>query len=72
MVVVSWVYGREEDHVVAIAKGHELQAPKPDHHGKRKWMFGVNHPEKWRENDIGTQRTPTWRANCRCSDPGEP
>jgi hypothetical protein len=33
VVVVGWVPGREEDHVIAIAKGHELQAPKPDHHG---------------------------------------
>jgi hypothetical protein len=47
MVVVSWVPGREEDHVVAVAQGHELQAPKPDHRSERKWMFGVSHPEKW-------------------------
>jgi hypothetical protein len=42
MVVVSWVSGQEEDHVIAIAKGHELQARKPDHHGQWKWMFGVS------------------------------
>jgi hypothetical protein len=56
MVAVGWVPGREEDHVVAVAKGHELQAPKPDHRGQRKWTFGVSHPEEWRENDVGTQR----------------
>jgi hypothetical protein len=33
VVVVGWVPGREEDHVVAVAKGHKLQAPKPDHRG---------------------------------------
>jgi hypothetical protein len=55
MVAVGWVSGREEDHVVAMAKRHELQTPKPDHRRQRKWMFGVSHPEKWRENDVGTQ-----------------
>jgi hypothetical protein len=34
MVVVSRVLGREEDHVIAVAKGHELQAPKLDHRGQ--------------------------------------
>jgi hypothetical protein len=56
MVAVGWVPGREEDHVVAMVKRHELQAPKPDHRGQRKWMFGVSHLEKWQENDVGTQR----------------
>jgi hypothetical protein len=37
-----------------MAKRHELQAPKPDHHGQRKWMFRVSHPEEWQENDVGT------------------
>jgi hypothetical protein len=31
VVMVSWVSGWKEDHVVAVAKRHELQAPKPDH-----------------------------------------
>jgi hypothetical protein len=31
VVTVGWVPRREEDHVIAVAKGHELQAPKPDH-----------------------------------------
>jgi hypothetical protein len=57
------VPGREEDHVVAVAKRHELQAPKPDHRGQWERTFRVSHPEKWRENDVGTQRplpgTPT-------------
>jgi hypothetical protein len=54
MVLVGRVPGREEDHVVAVAKQHELQTPKPDHCGQREWTFGVSHPEKWREIDIGT------------------
>jgi hypothetical protein len=72
IVVVGWVSGWEEDHVIAVAKGHELQTPKPDHRSQRKWMFGVSHPEKWQKSDVDTQRSPTWRANCRCLDPGGP
>jgi hypothetical protein len=49
------VPGREEDHVVAVAKRHELQTPKPDHHGQWERALGVSHPGKWRENDIGIQ-----------------
>jgi hypothetical protein len=63
VVTVSRVPRREEDHVIAVAKRHELQVPKLDHRGQREWMFGVSHLEKWRENDVGTQRplpgTPT-------------
>jgi hypothetical protein len=55
MVAVGWVSGREEDHVIAVAKRRELQAPKPDHRGQRKWTFRVSHPEKWWENDVGKQ-----------------
>jgi hypothetical protein len=54
MVTIGWVPGQEEDHVVAMAKRHELQAPKPDRRGERKWTFGVSHPEEWWENDVGT------------------
>jgi hypothetical protein len=56
MVTVGWVPGREEDHVIVMAKRHELEAPKPDHRGQQKWTFGVSHLEKWWENDVGTQR----------------
>jgi hypothetical protein len=56
VVPVGRVPGREEDHVLAVAKRHELQASKPDHGGQREWTFGVSRLEKWRENDVGTQR----------------
>jgi hypothetical protein len=55
VVHVSRVPGREEDHVVAMAKRHELQTPKPDHHGQRERAFGVSHLEKWQENGVGMQ-----------------
>jgi hypothetical protein len=35
VVTVSRVPRQEEDHVIAVAKGHELHAPKPDHRGQR-------------------------------------
>jgi hypothetical protein len=31
IVVVGWVSRWEEDHVIAVAEGHELQTPKSDH-----------------------------------------
>jgi hypothetical protein len=55
VVHVGWVPGREEDHVIAVAKRHELQTPKLDHRGQRERAFGVSHLEKWWENDVGTQ-----------------
>jgi hypothetical protein len=72
VIAVSQVSRREEDHVIAIAKRHELQALKPDHCSERKRMFEVNHPEKWVEIDVVTQQAPTWRANCRRLDLGWP
>jgi hypothetical protein len=59
VVAVGWVPGQEEDHVIAVAKGHELQTPKPDHRGQWKWTLGVSYLEEWRESDAGTQRSPT-------------
>jgi hypothetical protein len=56
VVIVSWVSGREEDHVVAVAQRHELQAPKSDHRSQRKWTFRVSHLEERQENDVDTQR----------------
>jgi hypothetical protein len=46
VILVGRVPGREEDHIVAIAKRHELQTPKPDHRGQRNRVFGVSHPGK--------------------------
>jgi hypothetical protein len=56
VVVVGWVSGWEEDHVIAVAEGHELQTPEPDHRSQRKWMFRVSHPKKWQESDVDMQR----------------
>jgi hypothetical protein len=55
VVLIGQVPGREEDHVVAVAKRHELQTPKLDHRGQRERVLRVSHPGKWRENDVGTQ-----------------
>jgi hypothetical protein len=56
VVPVGRVPRQEEDHVVAVANQHELQTPKPYHRGQRERTFEVSHPEKWWENDVGTQR----------------
>jgi hypothetical protein len=48
-----------------VAKRHELQAPKPDHRGQRKWTFRVSHPEKMAGKRCWHATSPTWRANCR-------
>ena len=36
----------KENHVVAIAKGHEFKTPKPDHRPNTEWTFGISHPER--------------------------
>jgi hypothetical protein len=56
IILVGRVPRREEDHIAAIAKRHELQTPEPDHRGQRDRAFRVSHPGKWRENDVNTQR----------------
>jgi hypothetical protein len=58
VVVIGWVPGWEEDHVVAVAKRHEFQTPEPNHSSQRKWTFRVSHLEKWHESDVDTRRTP--------------
>ena len=30
-------FDREQDHVIAEAGGHDLEAPKPNHHGAWDW-----------------------------------
>jgi hypothetical protein len=54
VVLIGRVPRREEDHVIAMAKRHELQTPKLDHRGQWERAFGVSHLEKWWENDVGT------------------
>jgi hypothetical protein len=71
VVTVGRVSRQEEDHVIAVAKGHELQALKPDHRGQQKWTFKVSHPEKWRENDVNTQR-PYLACQLSASRPERP
>jgi hypothetical protein len=43
VILVGRVPGQEEDHIVAMAKRHELQTPKPDHRGQQDWVLGVSH-----------------------------
>ena len=72
--------GGEELHEVTVAGCPELDTPELDHASSWKrirdahgvWVGSARHP--WRSNgkkrENVTPLSPTWRANCRCSDPG--
>jgi hypothetical protein len=63
VVHIGRVPGQEEDHVIAVAKRHELQTPKPDHYGQQERAFGVSHLEKCAGKRHWHTTSPTWRAN---------
>jgi hypothetical protein len=71
VVLIGRVPGREEDHVVAVAKRHEFQTVGTAQRSPRR-AFGVSHPGKMTGKRCWHAASPTWRANCRCSDPGGP
>jgi hypothetical protein len=61
---------RKEYHVVAAVEGHELKTPETKHCPGLKRLLETTHLELDRKLFVNTQQTPTWRANCRCFDPG--
>jgi len=63
--VVTWW----KDHVIARAKRHELQTPKHHYGAEAEWAESVCHPSFPQQGEeSATQKSPTWRANCRCLD----
>jgi hypothetical protein len=60
----------EEYHVVAAVEGHELETPEAEQRPGLKRMLETTHLELNRKLFVNTQQAPTWRANCRCFDPG--
>jgi hypothetical protein len=70
VVDVRWVSRWEEHHVIAEAKGHELETPEPDHRAELQRVPMIVHLESWWERGVNMQRPPTWRAIYRCFDPG--
>jgi hypothetical protein len=62
---------RKEYHVVAAVEGHELKTPKTEHRPGLERLLETTHLELDGKLFVNTQQAPTWRANCRCFDPGE-
>jgi hypothetical protein len=69
-VVVAVALQREEYHVIAAVEGHELETPKVEQHPGLKRLLETTHLELNGKLFVNTQQAPTWRANCRCFDPG--
>jgi hypothetical protein len=61
---------RKKYHVVAAIEGHELQTPEMKHRPGLKRLLETTHLEHDGKFFVNTQQAPTWRANCRCFDPG--
>jgi hypothetical protein len=68
IVVVAW--RRKEYHVVAAVKGHELETPETELRPGLERLLETPHLELDGKLFVNTQQAPTWRANCRCFDPG--
>jgi hypothetical protein len=60
----------KEYHVVAAVEGHELKTPETEHRPEMKRLLETTHLELDGKLFVNTQQAPTWRANCRCFDPG--
>jgi hypothetical protein len=60
----------KEYHVVAAVEGHELETPEMEQRPGLKRLLETTHLELDGKLFVNTQQAPTWRANCRCFDPG--
>jgi hypothetical protein len=61
---------RKEYHVVAAVEGHELKTPETEQRPGLERLLETTHLELDGKLFINKQQAPTWRANCRCFDPG--
>jgi hypothetical protein len=68
--IVAVARRRKEYHVVAAVEGHELKTPETEHRPGLEGLLETTHLELDGELFVNTQQAPTWRANCRCFDPG--
>jgi hypothetical protein len=68
--VVAIARRRKEYHVVAVVEGHELETPETEQRPGLKRLLETTHLELDGKLFVNTQQAPTWRANCRCFDPG--
>jgi hypothetical protein len=69
-VVVAVALRGKEYHVIAIVEGHELETPETEQRPGLKRLLETTHLELDRKLFVNMQQAPTWRANCRCFDPG--
>jgi hypothetical protein len=70
IVVAAVALRGEEYHVIATVEGHELETPEAEQRPKLKRLSETAHLELNGKLFVNTQEAPTWRANCRCFDPG--
>jgi hypothetical protein len=69
-VVVAVALRGKEYHVVAAVEGHELETPETEQRPELKRLLETIHLKLNGKLFVNTQQAPTWRANCRCFDPG--
>jgi hypothetical protein len=72
VVVVTAALRGKEYHVVAAVEGHELETLETEQRPGLKRLLETTHLELNGKLFVNTQQAPTWRANCRCFDPGGP
>jgi hypothetical protein len=68
--IIAVARRRKEYHVVAAVEGHELKTPEMEHRPGLERLLETTHLELDGKLFVNTQQAPTWRANCRCFDPG--
>jgi hypothetical protein len=70
VAVVAVARRRKEYHVVAAVVGHELKTPETEHRLGLERLLETTHLELDGKLFVNKQQAPTWRAKCRCFDPG--
>jgi hypothetical protein len=68
--IITVARRRKEYHVVAAVEGHELKTPETEHCPGLERLLETTHLELDGKLFVNTRQAPTWRANCRCFDPG--
>jgi hypothetical protein len=68
--IVAVARRKKEYHVIAAVEGHELKTPETERRPGLERLLETTHLELDGKLFINTQQAPTWRANCRCFDPG--
>jgi hypothetical protein len=70
VAIVAVARRRKEYHVIAAVEGHELKTPETENRPGLERLLETTHLELDGKLFVNTQQAPTWRANCRCFNPG--